>query len=145
MLKNNTHFECQYLVLCKGKGLQFVNNRNYSIDLKSGAGKPSGVNNENEPPNISEQQIGLTTSNYFYNNSQIKLYPNPFSDFIKISDFQGSIISSVRIYDSMGKLVLQKKDIVDNIDTSNLIIGSYYVIIELENKQKHSFKMIKNN
>lgn len=69
---------------------------------------------------LATQEIGI-------NQSQFALYPNPSSDFIRITSGKKEKLN-VKIYSVTGKLVLQGTYQPDeNIDISNLSLGFYFV------------------
>lgn len=76
--------------------------------------------------------------------SDVKIYPNPVSDFLRLSDING--ISTIRIQDIIGRDVMDMK--VNNaiqFDVSNLKKGIYVVSLLSENDQLlKSIRMIKD-
>lgn len=64
---------------------------------------------------------------YFQNINNLKIYPNPSSDFLTIQS--NNLINPISIYDITGKLIIQNignaKEI--NIDISNLRSGLYFI------------------
>lgn len=81
--------------------------------------------------NLSTQEIGRNSSN-------IKLYPNPSSDFVKISSDKKQKMN-VKIYSSSGNLVLKgifQPD--EEINVSSLSAGFYLVQVD-----QTTLKMIK--
>ena len=74
-----------------------------------------------------------------YTQGAITVYPNPFHDFINI---ESSLeISSVRIYDMQGKLVLQQKE--STISTSRLNSGLYTLVVISDKKKAETRKIIR--
>ncbi len=70
------------------------------------------------------------------------IYPNPFIDTIKISSKQNITITSINIYDFVGKTVYHSTTNLKYIDLSFLLKGVY--ILELKtNDNKASFKIVK--
>jgi hypothetical protein len=61
-------------------------------------------------------------------NSTLKLYPNPTSDFIFIENLKTN--SSIKILDTSGKVVLNKKLSGNSIDVKSLPKGIYFIQIE---------------
>tara|TARA_B110000003_G_scaffold198739_1_gene197397 strand:- start:2611 stop:2859 length:249 start_codon:yes stop_codon:yes gene_type:complete len=75
--------------------------------------------------------------------NNIKIYPNPTTNYIKIKDSQETIIK-YKIYDTLGKLIkLESEFKSELIDMSNLIKGTYFVTLYFENFSK-TFKILKN-
>lgn len=75
--------------------------------------------------------------------SKFKLYPNPVSDILTISS-ESSAISTIKIYNLIGQLVIEKNinSLVDSIDVSDLQSGTYSISIE-SNDVLEFFKIIK--
>ena len=67
-------------------------------------------------------------------NNKIKVYPNPFNDYITIS-IGNDKLSEVSITDIVGKVVVNKKyfDETFKIDLSTLSTGTYIVTIKNNN------------
>jgi hypothetical protein len=63
--------------------------------------------------------------------SQISLYPNPVSDILKIENNNGFLIKSIKLYNSLGQLVLEKNE-GNQIDVSGLANALYLVEIETD-------------
>ncbi|NML70209.1 T9SS type A sorting domain-containing protein [Chryseobacterium sp. RP-3-3] len=72
----------------------------------------------------------LSASNIGLNKNTIKVYPNPTSDYIKISS--SGRIKSIEMYDSVGKKVQSRLE-NDRVDVSNLPGGIYQINIITEN------------
>jgi len=79
------------------------------------------------------------------NKLELKLYPNPTSDFIKI-DNQQNLKLSVEIYSNLGKLLYSNELNTANnrIDLSNYSKGIYYLkLLENDTKRYNSYKLQK--
>lgn len=75
----------------------------------------------------------LMSSNSNINTQEIKIYPNPSSDFINIdSDLN---IKAVSIFDLQGKLVYNNKSSEPRIDLITITSGIYILKATLENNQ----------
>ena len=74
--------------------------------------------------------------------SDFKIYPNPASDILHIETHNNIQITSVHIYNILGKQVLNKKTINNGIDVSNLKKGVYMIEI-VSNKFSTIKKIIK--
>lgn len=62
------------------------------------------------------------------NSSAISVFPNPFTNSIKISASTNEKIENVKIFDAFGNLVVSGKNIVENtINTKELNSGVYFV------------------
>jgi hypothetical protein len=70
---------------------------------------------------------------------EIKLFPNPFDDFIMIESSMQ--ISELRIYDMQGKLMRQQRENV--ISTIGLNSGLYTIVIVSDKKKTETRKIIK--
>jgi|TARA_B110000879_G_scaffold170559_1_gene221061 hypothetical protein len=70
---------------------------------------------------------------------EIKLFPNPFDDFIMIESSMQ--ISELRIYDMQGKLMRQQRENV--ISTIGLNGGLYTIVIVSDKKKTETRKIIK--
>lgn len=84
---------------------------------------------------------GLSTGNMLL--SELKIFPNPTSDFVYISGI--SRIDVLKIYSPEGKIVLSLSGIQpeEKIDIQSLNGGIYFVLIEAENRSA-LFKLIIN-
>ena len=67
--------------------------------------------------------------------SEIKIYPNPTSDFINITLSEGSQIKQAEIYDINGKMVFESTNHLNQINMSALESGIYLLQIETETGQ----------
>jgi hypothetical protein len=65
-----------------------------------------------------------------FNLSSISIYPNPVEDTLLIENISNIDITSVKIYDILGRLVLQEYNQFDQINVSNLDSGVLFVHIE---------------
>jgi hypothetical protein len=72
--------------------------------------------------------------------SEVKIYPNPTSDYININSGNEKLISW-EIYDMSGKFILKGNSI--QIDVQNVINGSYLLKINLERRQVSKIVIIK--
>lgn len=105
--------------------------------------KVSGTaNNVSIPTNIIRKitftTASLATQEIGQNSSKFKLYPNPTSDFIRISSDKKDKIS-VKIYSVSGQIVHQGTYLPEeNINVSNLRMGFYFV-----QANDTTFKLIK--
>jgi len=126
----------------------------YTLNLNAGDYDCALVFNENNsndiliPVSIHVNQVQSIIDLSKYVN--IRLFPNPFSDYIKIqSDLEWSDQIDIRIYDISGKLVQQKEIHLSKqnsdieLSTLNLTKGIYLIRVSSNNKQA-VFKAIKN-
>jgi uncharacterized repeat protein (TIGR01451 family) len=82
-----------------------------------------------------------------FENGSFVFYPNPASDFVTISlkDTTNSI-STVTVYDVLGKMILQKKAAnsitTDTLDLSYINPGIYFIEVKTENNTKVVKKLL---
>lgn len=76
-------------------------------------------------------------------NKDIQIYPNPAADRVNIQNFK-EVIDYVSIYDNSGKLVEQKRanKSYNQIDVSQLPVGTYLMVATLENGKSISKKLL---
>ena len=75
----------------------------------------------------------------------IRLYPNPAKSIVNVSTGNNSQISSVNVYDLLGKVLIQTSAIASNefaLDVSSLSKGIYTVVITTSEKLKTVKKLI---
>jgi hypothetical protein len=63
---------------------------------------------------------------------RISIYPNPVKDLLRIDNTSTTEITSIKLYDVLGRLVLTEKENVDQIDVSHLDSGIQFIDIETE-------------
>lgn len=89
--------------------------------------------------------LGLEEAKYI--NMVVLAYPNPITDYLKLSvdNFDVSTLS-FQLQDMNGKLFEHKKieDNPMNIIVSNLVSGTYFLTVLQGNKNVKTFKIIKN-
>ena len=76
-----------------------------------------------------EEEVSLSNPTYQENN--ISLYPNPTTDVLHLTNPQS--ITSVKVYDALGKLVLEQYNSFSLIDISKLSKGLLFIKIETDN------------
>ena len=67
-----------------------------------------------------------------YSRDDFVFYPNPVKDIFRIENSGTSKITSIKIYDFLGRLVFVEKDNVNQVDISHLTAGLLFVEIETE-------------
>jgi hypothetical protein len=79
------------------------------------------------------------------NNSEIKIYPNPFDDIIHIETNLSKLISSVNIIDVSGRLIQTKKAESNSIviQTTEFASGIYFIKIEFTDGTMAQRKILK--
>jgi len=74
---------------------------------------------------------------------EIKIYPNPTSD-ISILEFEG--IKNIKIYDSLGRIIVTQKNVKSTLELSKEQLGTGLFIIEIGDENKiWKEKLIINN
>ncbi len=76
------------------------------------------------------------------NEGDVKIFPNPCSDVLKIIDRQQDGIKNIFIFDTTGQLIHMYSNI-DNINLSNLKNGMYFIKIEYNDGRISSDKFMK--
>ena len=101
-----------------------VSNFRFKFEFNSGGGNNLYIDNIN----IS---YGNTTGTDSFINQEISVYPNPSSDFLKISAFKN--MDEINIYDIMGKQVYSNKTNTKTLDLniSNFKNGYYSIQIKV--------------
>ena len=82
-----------------------------------------------------------------FENGNFVFFPNPTSDFVTISLKDNSnTISTVTVYDVLGKIILQNKAlnpiITDTIDLSSVNPGIYFIEVQTQNNTKVVKKLL---
>lgn len=85
-------------------------------------------------PNLGTQENSIS--------SGIKVYPNPFSDVINISDVKD--VKTITISDAVGRVVKTIAQPETTLQISDLEKGLYFVNLHFRNGTVKSFKAIKN-
>lgn len=83
---------------------------------------------------------GVLSTEGFTDFNGVSLYPNPVKDILNIDLVDNTRISSVKIYDLQGKLLLEKAN--NDIDVSSLSVGVYLIKIKSE-KGEFTKKFVK--
>jgi uncharacterized delta-60 repeat protein len=83
---------------------------------------------------------GILSTGEFTNTNAFSLYPNPVKDILNIDLLDNTSISSAKIFDLQGKLILEKAS--NDIDVSSLSAGLYLIKIATE-KGEFTKKFIK--
>ncbi len=72
----------------------------------------------------------------------LELYPNPTSDYVKISNTNNALILSLHVYDLRGNLILKEKNSFEEINLTSLTQGIYLVKIKTK-KGSFTHKLLK--
>jgi uncharacterized delta-60 repeat protein len=99
-------------------------------------------NGNKESVHLIALQGNTTLSNEnFLTSNPISIWPNPTNDFLNINVLGNIFISSVRIYDLQGKLILEDK--TTKISVNHLSKGMYLVKVTTEEGEEFIKKFIK--
>lgn len=83
-------------------------------------------NNANYPPGTFAGG-GTSTASLMEKNKDVKIYPNPFSDEIKIDNVGGTIIS---MYDLLGNKIFETNDKNIIFNTTKIVGGNYIIEVK---------------
>ncbi|ASE60312.1 T9SS C-terminal target domain-containing protein [Chryseobacterium indologenes] len=122
---------------------------NYSLNI---TGVPAGVNklvlkHTGSPANsvliddFNFQLGNLSTSEVTRDKNEIRLYPNPFSEIVNISDV--SKVKSVQIVDAAGRVVKTIENLSLSLHVGDLKQGMYLVVLNMKDGTKQTIKTIK--
>lgn len=84
-------------------------------------------NNANYPPGTFAGGGGTSTASLIEKNKDVKIYPNPFSDEIKIDNVDGTIIS---MYDLLGNKIFETNDKNIIFNTTKIVGGNYIIEVK---------------
>ena len=67
--------------------------------------------------------------------NEVTVYPNPANDYFNIAFSNASEVYSIKLYDMVGKLVIEGKvsNGTETIDVSQLVAGQYTIVISSRN------------
>jgi hypothetical protein len=86
------------------------------------------------------EEPNLSGMNSLENNSELKIYPNPASDFVFVETNENYLVSTISILDVSGKLIDKKifyNSEAIEMNTRNLESGIYFLEISIDNKVQH--------
>ncbi len=138
-----------FVVLGTYTTTSLTNVDSYSLNI---TGVPLGVNklvlkHTGSPSNsvliddFTYQLGNLSTSEVGKTRNEIKVYPNPFSDTLNISDV--SKVKSVLITDAAGRVVKTIENPSSVLQLGDLKQGMYLVILDMKDGSKQTVKTIK--
>ena len=142
-LSNNSQLKSIRVFSNNLASLNLKNNNNANITTLSAGFNDNlyciDVDNENEAPypgwHVEPQVVfseDCTLGIEDKLTTQITLYPNPVKDLLKIDNIGSYEITSIKLYDLLGKLVLVEGNDFNQLDLSNLNSGLFFVEIETE-------------
>ena len=76
-----------------------------------------------------EEEVQLSNPTFNLNN-KINIYPNPVKNYLNIIPYINQTISSIKIYDVQGKMVLNENGNVNQLDVSSLASGLFFVKVK---------------
>ncbi len=95
----------------------------------------------NQTLHVIEGNFPLSATSF--NGKEIKIYPNPTSDYLSISNLENINISTMSIIDTTGKTIKKISSNFTKIDVSNLSQGLYILSIETKDGKKFAENFIK--
>ncbi|TDR26076.1 FG-GAP-like repeat-containing protein [Flavobacterium cheniae] len=108
---------------------------------------PSGVVDVINNPNVNQALTIIEGSSPLSlvdnGNSKIKLYPNPTSDILTLSNIEMLSIKNISIISTLGKVVKNVQLSNSSISVSDLSEGFYILLIETEDGKKYSESFLK--
>ncbi|WP_312090028.1 T9SS-dependent choice-of-anchor J family protein [Chryseobacterium sp.] len=90
---------------------------------------------------VSAYDTSLSTSEVVKTKNDIKVYPNPFTDVLNISDIKN--VKSISVMDVAGRLVKSFEKPTANLQLSELNSGMYLVVLHMNDGTKQTVKAIK--
>lgn len=93
----------------------------------------------NTNPNPNPNPVILGTNTMSYSTNEMKVYPNPTFDKLKVELPEKTETFEIKVFDSFGKMVLQPTS--PEIDMSSFASGTYLFYVETKN-QKFTKKVI---
>ncbi|WP_144282891.1 fibronectin type III domain-containing protein [Chryseobacterium echinoideorum] len=99
------------------------------------------TNGSNGEIQVSAYDASLSTSEIVKTKNDIKIYPNPFSDVLNISDIKN--VKSISVMDIAGRLVKSFEKPTTSLQLSELNSGMYLVVLNMNDGTKQTLKAIK--
>lgn len=90
---------------------------------------------------IAAYDASLSTSDISVAKKEVKVYPNPFSDIINISEFKD--IKTVKVTDVAGRTLRTIENPTQEINLSSLNSGLYLITMYFKDGSQHTVKTIK--
>ena len=91
---------------------------------------------------FSIEEVNLNTTT-IQNEELLASFPNPVHDKLEISNEIMQQFDKLRLFDITGKLLLEKDDLLPEIDVSFLKTGMYFIRFSNKQNQSESIKIIK--
>ena len=83
----------------------------------------------------------LATAEVLQVKNKVKVYPNPFTDYIAVSDYEN--VKSVSVTDLSGRVLKTIENPMSNIQLDQLHPGMYILILKMNDASQQSLKVIK--
>lgn len=112
-------------------------NGDSKIDIITGYGSLSSIKYFLNTSNLSTNEILDSNQHDF----TFVVFPNPSSE--KINWLQENKIKNVKIFDSSGKIIIQKETKSNNLNISDLTVGNYYLVAKTKDGKTLRTKFIK--
>ena len=77
-------------------------------------------------------------------NDKIKIYPNPVENVLKINAEANFEIDEINIFDELGRIILKQKNSLENINTTSLQKGKYYLHFRFLDGKSTTKSFLKN-
>ncbi|MEQ8907701.1 MAG: T9SS type A sorting domain-containing protein [Vicingaceae bacterium] len=90
---------------------------------------------------LGNRPLLVSTDPLTLKNSELKLYPNPTSETLFLSNIQN--FTGIRVYDQNGRLVKQWNKAKNKLDVSNLPNGLYFINLQTQSGELINRKFIK--
>ena len=101
------------------------------------------INHEHIALNYSSDLSQCSLSSSAFNRNKITIYPNPIQTDILYLKSDDNSLFKVEIFDFLGRKVVEKDNVIDNINISDLAKGNYLIKI-LSNNGTQTEKLIVN-
>jgi hypothetical protein len=93
-------------------------------------------------PDMGAVEFSGTMSTTEIAKNAINIYPNPFTDVLKISDIKN--VKSISVNDISGRIMIKNRQPSSEINLSTLKSGLYIVNLYMNDGTIQSFKVVKN-
>ncbi len=79
------------------------------------------------------ESCGVLSTDDFVSDIEVAFYPNPVKDILHLETPNAVKINAIKVYDAIGRLVIEEKSHLKKLDVSNLSKGVFLVVIETDN------------
>jgi hypothetical protein len=137
-----------------GDGFKYANSLNVHFGIGAATSItqviikwPSGVVDVITNPAINQSLLVVENSSPLgttsFSSSKLTLYPNPATDVLNLSIPDEFTIKTVKIFDSLGKLILKPEVVNKSISVQNLQAGNYFILIQDSDGKEQSQQFLK--